>query len=652
MLRALRIALLAILASVSSVRAQDSTQVFPPIRPSGRPVTMTGSSGMLSIRLDSLRTPPAPTLDRALRQLPFVLVRDHATGEAEFHTRDSRSRTTTVLLDGVPTTIGSDSRMDPSLFPLTGAATLRLSRTMHSILAGPNAVNSIIEIDAAGAPVRDTSAGVAAGAGERGARVFTAHGAIPFQLRSGSIGLRAGAAIRDRSAVARASGVNEPNAPDGEHLNADARLTDFFTHAQFGAPGGAFFRLGVLGYQAERGVRPELEASAPFLWRYPSQKRVIATFTAGSAPRWSPFGAAASFDGAFGLNAGQTDVEAFADRTYQNASDRGSGDDRTLFGRIGMSHTLPNDALVHVGGTMSAIRYLESTNGASPVKYTQKLASFGVEGDWNATERLAVSAGLGWDRADNPETGPSAAVDADNDWAGRFGATRTSGRFRYHVLASQRSRYASLREQYSGLLGRFAPNPTLRPERVTVIEGGATHTRGTLVLQGVLFRQLSKDAIVRVTLPDARVQRANRAEIRSSGLEALAKWSHSKVTVTGELLAQRVRLHDAALGNNDIRPEGVPDFRASLGAVTAPFARITASAWVSYVGNHTCTGVSDADANMRIDLGAGRAWPFVRGVFRELRLLLAADNVADAAVFDQCGLPQPGRTLRASVSIR
>ena len=32
--------------------------------------------------------------------------------------------------------------------------------------------------------------------------------------------------------------------------------------------------------------------------------------------------------------------------------------------------------------------------------------------------------------------------------------------------------------------------------------------------------------------------------------------------------------------------------------------------------------------------------------------VLTFDNVGNAAVFDQCGLPQPGRTLRVMMTLR
>jgi iron complex outermembrane receptor protein len=57
-----------------------------------------------------------------------------------------------------------------------------------------------------------------------------------------------------------------------------------------------------------------------------------------------------------------------------------------------------------------------------------------------------------------------------------------------------------------------------------------------------------------------------------------------------------------------------------------------------------------------VDVGLDREWHLgganATGLLRRLRASLALDNVADAAVYDQCGLPQPGRTLRFGVTLR
>jgi iron complex outermembrane receptor protein len=269
----------------------------------------------MSANIDSLATAPAPTLDVALRHLPFVLVRTNSRGEAELSIRGSESRTPTVLLDGLPLTLGWDSRSDPSLIPLSGASVLRITRSTGSLLAGPNAVGGVIEIDAARAVLADRALNLAAGTDHLGSATVTAGVSAPLTLGSARLALRGGATVRDRSALARASDVADPGAPDGERINSDARETDAFASARIQSAMGAYASVSFLRYDAERGVQPELHVESPRYWRYPNQDRTFAGLSAGTGVRSTPWGIA-TVDGSLGLNRGETDISVFGDNTY------------------------------------------------------------------------------------------------------------------------------------------------------------------------------------------------------------------------------------------------------------------------------------------------------------------------------------------------
>jgi len=53
----------------------------------------------------------------------------------------------------------------------------------------------------------------------------------------------------------------------------------------------------------------------------------------------------------------------------------------------------------------------------------------------------------------------------------------------------------------------------------------------------------------------------------------------------------------------------------------------------------------------RVDAGVDRAFALGGGPWRRLRGWVRVENLADAAVYDQCGLPQPGRTMRIGVAV-
>ena len=42
----------------------------------------------------------------------------------------------------------------------------------------------------------------------------------------------------------------------------------------------------------------------------------------------------------------------------------------------------------------------------------------------------------------------------------------------------------------------------------------------------------------------------------------------------------------------------------------------------------------------------------VRGTLSLLELAFGADNLSDTTIYDQCGLPQPGRTFRVQLRVR
>ena len=54
---------------------------------------------------------------------------------------------------------------------------------------------------------------------------------------------------------------------------------------------------------------------------------------------------------------------------------------------------------------------------------------------------------------------------------------------------------------------------------------------------------------------------------------------------------------------------------------------------------------------LRPSAPGGPGWRVVAAGWRSLRLVLGVDNLADAAVYEQCGLPRAGRTLRLAVTL-
>ncbi len=156
--------------------------------------------------------------------------------------------------------------------------------------------------------------------------------------------------------------------------------------------------------------------------------------------------------------------------------------------------------------------------------------------------------------------------------------------------------------------------------------------------------------IVRASTGDGRYRRENRDEMRSTGIELLAGARLGATSLTADLTLQRVRVLDPTAPGGERDPEYQPSLAGKLDW-TAPLPfRTRGTVAASYAGRQWCVHPDlDVDVALdpsgRLDLEIGRAWG-------PLETVLSLDNVADAAVFDQCGLPQPGRTLRLRLRFR
>lgn len=688
------------LAQVRGTTPRDSAtrRIEPVVVTGSRAPATVGGAGAVVVRTDSLPNPtqPAPLLEQVLRQTPFVLVRQNSRGEVELSVRGSDSRQAALMLDGLPLTLGWDHRTDASLIPSTGIQQLTLVRGLSSLLTGPNALGGMIALEL-NAPARARVVGgvarlapdLALGTGidQYAARVFTASGGVPVALGSGTLSIRGGATYRQRDGVALSrdggagdgvtGGAADPG--DAEHAdlrtNTDLRQTDGFAAVRWDGASGAYVGGTLTAYDASRGVAPELHVRSPRRWRYPESSRRLGVLTAGTGDVATPLGRG-RVDASVGAYQGDVEIESFTNATYATVASRELGDERAASGRVTAAHSLPFDGQLRVGGTMADVRYDETLDAqratATPSRYRQRLTSLGAEVEWPLLARVLVSGGVVRDGADTPETGGKPSLGALSRWGWRVGATAAmQDAVRLHASASRRARFPALRELYSGALDRFDPNPALRPEQLLGFEAGATvigdaASRAGLTLQTVAFHHRLDDAVVRITQPNRLFRRVNRDEIRSTGVELLAGWSPTAlrgVSFTGDLLAQRVRLYDATLAAgepNERRPEHQPELRGSFDVGVPLPLGVRGSALARFTGRQFC---QHPDLGRQVELGAqtigdaalSRGWSLAgRGarLLRTLRATLAIDNVNDATVYDQCGLPQPGRTVRFGIEVR
>ena len=694
----LRFALLAGLTAGAPLAAQKAPQTRPdssarriePITVRGaRAPSVTGGATAVTIRPDSLPVPlaPAPHIGDVLRQTAFVLVRQNSRGEMEIGVRGSDSRQAAVLLDGLPLTVGWDSRTDPSLIPTTGVEQIVVVRGLATLLGGANTLGGVIRMDLNGplsrSTPRETSLQIGTGVDQFSSRVFSLNAARPFDVAGGTLRIRGGITNRQRDGFALpdfepgdglTGGSADPGSASNTSLrtNTDQRQLDGYATVRYDHRSGAFVGFTGTGYDTERGVAPELHIQSPRYWRYPKQARTLGMLTTGTGLRRTPFGFG-SLQVSAGRSTQDIEIESFTSRTYSTLSTRELGDEVSDVYRVAANHSLPRNAQLRFAATGTRVLYDETLDAqastAQRTRYEQRLGSIGAELDVPIHERLLLSGGIVQDESTTPQSGGRASLGRLSRTGWRLGSTlRVNDGVRLHASVSERARFAALRELYSGALNRFDPNPLLRPERLLGIESGITLDGGAfaergLQLQFVGFHHRLDDAVVRIALPNRLFRRVNRDEIRSNGVEMLASWTPSSLggtTITADATLQHIRVFDRTITgntNNERRAEHNPERRASLAVTSPQFAGIKGSLMARHVGVQYC---QHPDLGRQVALKAQTIGDAAltrtftmrsSGLLRRLTALIAMDNVGDRAAYDQCGLPQAGRTIRFGLTL-
>jgi iron complex outermembrane receptor protein len=624
-----------------------------------RPVATAGGASALTAGIDSVAAGPAPTLEDVLRRMPLIQIRENSRGEAQPQLRGMESREVAVLVDGVPVTVGWDNRTDLSIVPLAAARELTVVRGLSSVLYGPNAAGGVVLVSIAdGSSVAQPPPLQLAGGLDNLGNSSVALGlATLVDGEAGDLVLRAGGGYRKRSAVPLASGVEQPSLGDpDERLNSDFEDGNGFVVARYEANGGEWASLSSMGFMSERGVPPELHTTDPRLWRYPRVWRWVTALSAGTGWSETPWGEG-DLEASVGVDVGEAEIDSYESLAYDSITGGEDGKDRTLSLRLLGDHTL-GGGILRSALTLAETRHKEFIEPDERATYRQRLWSLGLEmeqplfGGAGSAPRARLSVGVSVDGSDTPETGGRPARDAIWDWGARAGGTVAiaKGNVLLHGGLSRRVRFPALRELYSGALGKFVVNESLNPEVLGVAELGLTTQVHGLELQVVGFYQRLTDAIVRVSLGDGTLQRQNRDRIRSLGVELLATYQWRRLSLTGDLTIKDVTQEDPTAPEGQVEPEYQPWIAGTLG-FSAPLGfQIWSAGRVQHLGPRYCVH-PDLDTQVRLsgdtwlDLEVGRGFD-LGGQARHLELVLALDNITDTAVYDQCGLPQPGRMVR------
>jgi len=641
-----------------------------------RPVIRGGGASAVELHMDSLsQTAPSPTLSEVLRRMPLIRIRQNSRGQVQPSLRGMEERQIAVLLDGVPITIGWDNRTDLSVVPMTGATQINMVRGLSSVLAGPNAVGGLLEIEVSQqAPPEELSRiGSFRIAGEQTGAVSLS-GELGHLWRpdpgEGSLWVRYGGGFRKSPGRARSSELDRgaDSDRDGLLLNTESTFANGFVSARWqAAPDRPWISFSSTGMFSDRQILPELhllggENPTPRFWRIPEHWRSVTSISTGTGWRETPLGEG-DLELAVGVDLQHIQINSFASEAFAARDGVELGDDRTITARLVGDHTL-GSGVIRASGTFADTWHEEDLSDRGPREFQQRLWSVGteIEQPLDPGDRLEgffqeprITVGFSGDGATMPQTGGQPSQPGLKGWGGRASAEVTLGRDvgKLHGGASRKIRFPALRELFSGALGKFEPNPNLDPITLKVLELGTTwYGIPGLEVQGILFTQRLEGSIIRAVLPDGKLQRQNRGETRAKGFELVTNWRTGPLGFRSDLTVQDVELRG---GEEEERPEYQPEvvfnFFADLDLPRDFRLRSGIEYLSEQFGANARTGTFDrVDPTVYLEAGVSRRFEAV-GHMPPFRASIFVENLTDEAIFDQLGLPRAGRTIRFELAV-
>lgn len=608
----------------------------------------------------------APTAVAELfRGTPGMQMRVNSRGETVVRVRGGEERQTTVFLDGAPLATPWDGRVDLGMIPAGMIESIAIVKGAAPLEYGANALSGVVDLRSHMASSEPTWR-LESQAGSGGA--WNTHGLYSTPLNdawSFTLGMahmqRDGEPIADEAAIPFDPSMNDLR------VNTDQQGNSLFAALSHEGE-QSVLRLSWLHVDQERGIAPQSvddpSNAKTRYWRYPEWQmdQLTASGEYFFDESWSLRGTL--WHQWFGQS-----IHAYDDVTYQRLKARERGDDVTTGARAVLVRETDTHT-VRLSASMQQTEHeqqdAQTTAGHAAdfidqpmLTYSQQLTSMGMEMDRRFHDAWTGTIGLGRDHAATPKTGdkPAQPSNASNSVYAAL-KHETSDVFSWSVSVGKRARFPSPRELFGQSLGRFLINPDLQPERSWLSDVALTWQPSPRLSVDANLWHANNDGTISqrvVRVGDNKLrQRFNLAGSTAYGIETnlhaslnenlrtevgvARQWGRGKAEPDGrrETLLQRPE-HQLKWAL-DWSPDDVWDMRVELLHGGKAFD-LDNDGLVTKLPAHTTV-------NVRAFARLG-AWKHLGSV----RLFVTGDNLNNALILPQRGLPAPGRTVRVGIRL-
>jgi iron complex outermembrane receptor protein len=589
--------------------------------------------------------------------VPDARAATNSRGETVLMLRGAPERQIVIEQDGIPLTLPWDERADLSLLPSLAIDGVAVTRGTGSVLAPPNSVAGLVQLETREQKNTGSEQSLRASLGE--ANLYRGEGLVSWATHQWNGVASIAHETRDGFLLPKdyQPGFNQEA---GRQTRTNSAFERSSALLKLGRDwqNGSRVAMYLQGYDASRSVPPEDHIQDARFWRYPKIQRGLLGLAVKLRPsggdRWRA-------DLNVSLDRFHQEIRAYDDANYDSPAlapgvDYETDDDATGFFRLQLDRRIGESDRLSLVGSSRYTRHTESLVYDGPEqRFSEWLSQAALQWERQHEGGVGLRLGVGVDAASTPQTGDKPARAAQAAPALSVRASKEiSARSSLYLEAARRSRFPSLRELYSGALGRFEPNLDLKPEDQNSLELGGTLQGRRWSMSSSAFADFTRDGIERVSLSSGKFIRVNAHQIRVLGLELGATW---RPYPGARVQAHHSFLHSRAKedGSFNARVEDRPSFLSYLelsqrwrfGARLAAEAIATGA---RYSQDLDTGGLRELPSQIQWNLRASYQFVSTSSWLNSTELYVRVDNVFDTLLYYQLGLPEPGRTLRLGIN--
>ncbi len=593
----------------------------------------------------------AATISELGKFVPSVKLQTNSRGESLFYLRGSGERQLSLFFDGVPLNIPWDNRIDLSLVPTDAIEGISVTKGIPSIVYGANALAGVINISSKEHSTKD------------GNRKFTTQfGENSFKRFSGNwLGMSGKFTYLLSGSYKTTDGYNLPqnktrplSNPGRLRINSDSKNISTFAKLKYQPGDFSDINFSVSYINAEKGVPAETDVNKPRYWRYPLWQKLSLNLNGSNR-----FGEkkANIFAYSFSVTNFKMDINQYKDISYTALDDIEKDKDLVLYGRLIYTRLFGISSILKLSASGFNTLHKESflQNNYAELSYSQNVFSFGSEYEF-IKSKYSFTAGVSLDGASYPKTGDKPFKDVNLDYSVNTSFIYSfNSAWMFQFNAGRKTRFPTLRESFSGALGRFVPNPELKSESAVTIETSLDYVYSKVSANVNFFFTKLNDGIVRQSLPGKQFKRINKDAIRTMGIELTSslQLSHKlKTTVNFTYLNSFAKSTAGTYADTlEYKPAFVAGFNVDYEIIKQLFALVE----FNFVGKEFGLQEGNTFFKKLPEYGLFNArFSYTFNLYKNSKLetYFRVNNIFDSLYYTQWSLPNAGRQFFGGVSLR